>query len=59
MKNKATRRVVRWTFIYLLKQLEAKSFDLDVSWDADYPTGRTATFDFPNLPTPTKDRNNQ
>ncbi|PQV63213.1 hypothetical protein B1R32_11438 [Abditibacterium utsteinense] len=57
--QKSDAKVARWTFIYPLKQLEAKSFDLNVSWDADYPTGRTATFDFSNLPTPAKDRNNQ
>lgn len=54
---KSDAKVIRWTQLYLLGQLEANSFNLDLSWEADYPTGRTATFDFPGLPAPRKDDN--
>ncbi|HEX8464442.1 MAG TPA: hypothetical protein VF627_07470 [Abditibacterium sp.] len=53
--QKSTPQILRWTKIYPLRKLEANSFDLDLSWEADYPTGRTATFDFRSLPAPLKD----
>lgn len=54
--QKSDAKVARWTLSYPLKQLEAHTFDLDLSWRADYLTGSTATFDFPNLPAPSKDQ---